>query len=338
MNTRNDYRKKMRRRKRFFRIFLVLFLLVITIGTAFTLYQYQAGKMQAGESKAVNDNVAAFNGEKDEQGKVNVLLLGVDSRGEEQSRTDTIMIAQYDPENEKARLVSLMRDIYVDIPDHGKWKLNTSYFLGGPELLRQTLKENFDIDVQYYALVDFKGFQNVVDVLAPNGIEMNVEKPMSEKINVSLEPGLQTLDGEELLGYARFRHDAEGDFGRVERQQKVINALKDELLSLNGVSKLPKLMGTISPYIETNIGGMDRIGLVKEFILNPVNNIETFRLPVDNSYTNERYEKAGAVLEIDFEENKKALKAFLNGEDPSLASETTKNENEDEEALSDSQP
>jgi polyisoprenyl-teichoic acid--peptidoglycan teichoic acid transferase len=330
MNTRNEYRKRMRRRKRFFRIFLVVTLFVITLGSGYFLYQYQTGLMQAGgKTEAKSEEIAEFNGQKDEQGKINVLLLGVDSRGEEQSRTDTIMIAQYDPENEEAKLVSLMRDMYVEIPGHGNWKLNTSYFLGGPELLRQTLKENFDIEVQYYALVDFKGFQNVVDVLAPKGIPMNVEKRMEEKIDVVLEPGLQKLNGEELLSYARFRHDAEGDFGRVERQQKVINALKDELISLNGVSKLPKLMGTVSPFIETNISGMDRIGLAKEFILNPVKNIETMRLPVDNSYTNARYEAAGAVLEVDFEQNKEALKAFLNGEEETQLSENDAMESEE---------
>ncbi|MCA1065380.1 LCP family protein [Rossellomorea sp. AcN35-11] len=316
MKTRNDYRQRMRRRKRFFRIFLALSFLGMSIGTAYFLYQYQVGKMQAGKTQAASQEIPEFNGKKDEHGKINILLLGSDTRGEEKSRTDTIMIAQYDPEQGEARLVSLMRDMYVDVPEYGKHKLNTSYFLGGPELLRQTLKENFDVDVQYYALVDFKGFQKVVDVLAPNGIEMNVEKEMSTNINVTLEPGLQNLNGKELLGYARFRHDAEGDFGRVERQQEVIDALKDEMLSLNGVSKIPKLMGTVSPFIETNIGSMDRISLAKEFVLNPVDDIETMRLPIDYSFENARYEGAGAVLDVDLEANTQALKDFLNGQEP----------------------
>ncbi|WP_082051213.1 LCP family protein [Rossellomorea aquimaris] len=330
MKTRNDYRQRMRRRKRFFRIFLALSFLGLSIGTAYFLYQYQTGKMNAGKTQAASEEIPEFNGKKDEHGKVNILLLGSDTRGEEKSRTDTIMIAQYDPEKGEARLVSLMRDMYVDVPEYGKYKLNTSYFLGGPELLRQTLKENFDIDVQYYALMDFKGFQKVVDALAPDGIEMNVEKEMSTNINVTLEPGLQKLNGKELLGYARFRHDAEGDFGRVKRQQEVINALKDEMLSLNGVSKIPKLMGTVSPYIETNIGSMDRISLAKEFVLNPVDKIDTMRLPIDNSFENARYEGVGAVLDVDMEANTEALKDFLNGEEPKSYEEYV-----EEEAVSD---
>jgi polyisoprenyl-teichoic acid--peptidoglycan teichoic acid transferase len=331
MKTRNDYRQRMRRRKRFFRIFLVLSFLGASIVTAYFLYQYQRGIMQAGKPQAASEEVPEFHGKKDEHGKVNVLLLGSDTRGEEKARTDTIMIAQYDPEKGDAKLVSLMRDMYVNVPEYGMYKLNTSYFLGGPELLRQTLKENFDIDVQYYALMDFKGFQKVVDVLAPNGIEMNVEKAMSTNINVSLEPGLQKLNGKELLGYARFRHDAEGDFGRVKRQQEVINALKDEMLSFNGVSKIPKLMGTVSPYIETNIGAMDRISLAKEFVLNPADKIDTMRVPIDNSFENARYEGAGAVLDVDLDANTEALKDFLNGEEPKSYAEYV-----EEETLSES--
>jgi polyisoprenyl-teichoic acid--peptidoglycan teichoic acid transferase len=314
MNTGNRKRKRKRRKIRFFRVFMVLFLFVLIIFSSTVFYQYHSGAEEAERPTDPRPEVSEFNGEKNEQGKVNVLLLGVDSRGEEASRTDTIMIAQYDPENEEAKIVSLMRDIYVDIPDHGSWKLNTSYFLGGPELLRQTLKESFGIDVQYYALVDFKGFQKVVDVVAPEGVMMDVEKRMSENIDVVLEPGFQKLDGEELLNYARFRHDAEGDFGRVERQQKVINALKEELLSLNGLTKIPRAVGTVSPYVETNMDNMDILGLAKEFVLNPVTNIDMLRVPVDGSYTNERYEQAGAVLEIDFEQNREAIRAFLNGE------------------------
>lgn len=246
-------------------------------------------------------------------GKVNILLLGVDSRGEEKSRTDTIMIAQYDSEKQTAKIVSLMRDIYVEIPDHKNYKINTAYFLGGPELLRQTIKRNFDIDIHYYAVIDFKGFESVIDTLAPHGIEMNVEKKMSKNIGVVLQPGLQDLNGKQLLGYSRFRDDAQGDFGRVNRQQKVLNALKDKIISVNGVAKLPKLVGTIQPYIDTNLEGIDRLAILKDFFLNPPDNIETLRIPVDKSYTPGSYEHAGSVLEIDFEKNKQAIDQFLNG-------------------------
>ncbi|MEH7494826.1 LCP family protein [Neobacillus niacini] len=312
---RQGFKKKRKKKSKFKKVTFLIFVLFLGL-SGYIYYQYSQGIQQASGKSTVSSDATAkteFNGADTEKvDKINILLLGVDSRGEEQSRTDTIMIAQYDPENQKAKLVSLMRDIYVEIPDKKSYKINTAYFLGGPELLRKTIKQNFDIDIHYYAVIDFKGFESVVDTLAPNGIEMDVEKRMSENIGVVLQPGLQNLNGKQLLGYARFRHDATGDFGRVERQQRVINVLKDEAISINGVSKLPKLVGTIQPYIETNLEGFDLLAVVKDFFLNPPDDIETLTIPVDQSYTMESYEHAGSVLEIDFEENKQAIEQFLN--------------------------
>ncbi|MBD8070580.1 LCP family protein [Bacillus sp. PS06] len=308
-----------RKTKKRLRTFLVVCLIIILGIIAYGYLQYQDGLNSSMNHTQTNESskneLNEFNGAEIENnlGKVNVLLLGIDARGEEQSRTDTIMIAQYDPKEETAKLISIMRDIYVDIPDHRSYKINTAYFLGGAELLRQTLKLNFDIDLHYYAIIDFTGFEKAVDALAPNGIEIDVEKAMSKQIGVSLQPGLQHLNGKELLGYARFRQDAEGDFGRVRRQQEVINALKDEVISLNGVTKLPRLVGTVQPYVETNLETMEIMGLLKDFILHPPNTIESLRIPVDGSFIDASYPHAGAVLEIDKEMNQREIDLFLNG-------------------------
>ncbi|MFZ3590417.1 LCP family protein [Bacillus sp. DJP31] len=324
---RNDKKKS---KKLLWKSLLFIFSLVILV-IAYSVYQYYEGLNEAGESEVVNikNEKVEFKGIKDEMGRINVLLLGVDSRGEEQSRTDTIMIAQYNPKNGESKIVSIMRDIYAEIPGKQNYKINTAYFLGGPELLRKTIKQNFDIDIEYYAVVDFQGFEKMVDTLAPGGIEIDVEKKMSSFLHVELQSGLQRLNGKELLEYARFRHDAEGDFGRVRRQQQVINTLKSELLGLYGITKLPKLTGTIQPYVETNMDTMDRLAIARDFILNPPDDIKTLRIPVDNSYEMADYEHAGSVIEIDKEKNSKALKDFLNGstlDAQEKATEETKNE------------
>jgi len=323
MMSRQIIRKKKRKFK-FRKVLYWIFALLIIL-SGYIYYQYSQGLKQAlAQGKSIISNETAkkaFNGSKRKNmDKVNILLLGIDTRGEEKSRTDTIMIAQYDPKKKTAKIVSLMRDIYAQIPNHKDYKINTAYFLGGPELLRQTIKQNFGIDIHYYAVVDFKGFESVVDTLAPNGIQMDVEKRMSQNIGVVLHPGLQYLNGKELLGYARFRHDAEGDFGRVKRQQQVLNALKDKIISVNGVTKLPKLVGTIQPYIDTNLEGVDRLEILKDIILNPPGNIETLRIPIDHSYTNANYDQVGSVLDIDFEKNKQAIEQFLNGTDSETSS------------------
>ncbi|MCC5800670.1 LCP family protein [Rossellomorea vietnamensis] len=304
--------RKTKRKKRGRKVILVLLILIFSL-IGYAAFQFYSGYKMAGEDQMQDYK---FNGVKDENGKVNVLLLGVDSRGEKKSRTDTMMLAQIDPKTNETKLVSFMRDIYAEIPGYKNYKLNTAFYLGGPELLRKTIKQNFDLDIQYYMIVDFKGFEQSVDILAPEGIEMDVEKAMSENIGVSLEPGVQNLNGKELLGYARFRHDENGDFGRVERQQKVIAALKDEALSIGGVTKLPKMAGSIQPYIQTNMSKLDQISIAKDILLSNTSDMDKLTLPVEGSYTNGSYSGVGSVLEIDFEENIQALKDFLSGKSP----------------------
>jgi polyisoprenyl-teichoic acid--peptidoglycan teichoic acid transferase len=314
MESRVRLKKKKKKRGRK----IVLLLLLIIFGLlGYSGYQYYQGLQLADDDQDMEDY--EFNGVKDENGRINVLLLGVDSRGEEKSRTDTMMLAQVDPETNETKLVSFMRDIYTEIPGYQNYKLNTAFYLGGPELLRQTIKENFSIDIQYFMVVDFKGFEQAVDVLAPEGIEIDVEKAMSENIGVQLEPGVQNLNGKELLGYARFRHDAEGDFGRVKRQQKVITALKEEALTLDGVTKLPKLTGSIQPYIETNMNKLDQISILKDILLSNNDNIDKLTIPNNDigAYEQASYSGVGSVLDIDFSVYERELKSFLNSEQSS---------------------
>jgi polyisoprenyl-teichoic acid--peptidoglycan teichoic acid transferase len=317
MSSTRAVKRGKKKRKKILLAFLVVFLVILGIG-GYSVFQYYQGLKMANED--INNEIGGdqdkedveFNGVPAPDGKTNVLLLGIDTRGEEKSRTDTIMIAQYDSDSHQPKIVSIMRDTYVEIPGHQNYKINTAYFLGGPELLRQTIKHNFGIDIQYYAIIDFKGFEKSVDVLAPKGIEIDVEKAMGGKeIGVTLEPGLQTLDGEELLGYARFRKDYEGDFGRVRRQQQVVNALKEELISFSGLAKLPKMVGTVQPYIDTNMSTKDVLGIISDYMLNPSKDVKTMTVPVKDSFWDASYSHAGAVLEIDFQKNIEELQSFL---------------------------
>jgi polyisoprenyl-teichoic acid--peptidoglycan teichoic acid transferase len=310
MRSERHQHKKKRKRIRWSRIFLLLFLLV----GAFSLYsymQYRSGVNNSGKAADENQQEYHFNGESDRNGLTNILLIGSDARGKENSRADTIMIASYNPDTESYKLTSIMRDTYVEIPGHGMNKINSAFALGGPELLRQTIKENFDVSLQYYSIVDFEGFVRLVDEAFPEGVEVNVEKQMSEGIGVTLEPGVQRLDGKHLLGYVRFRQDAVGDFGRVERQQNVIKEVGKQFASIQTLPKLPKLVGVVTPFINTNMDTGDILFMGKGLISKDNRNIETMRIPVEGSYEDQRVSGAGAVLAIDFEENRTALKEFL---------------------------
>jgi polyisoprenyl-teichoic acid--peptidoglycan teichoic acid transferase len=299
-----------KKRKLWKKVVLLLFLLA-GAAFAYVYFQYKQGVSQSIDKSPLKQEVYTFAGQKDQYGGTNILLLGSDARGEEKSRADTIMIAHYNEDKGTYKLTSIMRDTYVDIPGHDKNKINAAFAIGGPELMRKTIKENFDIDLQYYAIVDFEGFVQLIDEAFPEGVEVNVEKKMSEYIDVVLEPGLQKLDGEHLLGYVRFRHDAVGDFGRVKRQQEVVKVVGNQLASLGTIPKLPKLIGVVTPYVNTNIDTKDTLFMAKDFLSKDRGTIESFRIPVDNTYTDKRIEGKGAVLDPDLEENKEALHQFI---------------------------
>ncbi|MBD7983239.1 LCP family protein [Sporosarcina sp. Sa2YVA2] len=301
--------------------FLVL---LLAGGYIYWTSQFNEGLALSDEGTLADQNkdYGIFDGPEPEFGEINVLLLGSDARKEEDGRSDTLMIANYNQDTEKVKLISIMRDTYVEIPGHGMQKMNSAFTIGGPELVRQTIKDNFGLDVHYYAMVDFKGFPKIADIIAPNGIEVDIPYTMSHGIYMTLNKGVQTLNGEQLLGYVRFRHDSKNDFGRVERQQEVISKLKDEAVSVHSLVKLPKLLGAAEAYIDTNLDKMKMLSIGKGLLDNKSGKIETFRIPVDNSYTDPLVD-VGRVLEIDFDKNIEELNKFLDGTSDLADSEDT---------------
>jgi LCP family protein required for cell wall assembly len=304
--------KHQKRKKRKWTTVLLVFLILIGASISYAYFQYKQGVSQSLKkvNKENNQEVYTFEGKKDQYGETNILLLGSDARGKEKSRADTIMIVHYNEDKGTFKLTSIMRDSFVLIPGYGKHKINSAFARGGPELMRQTIKENFDIDLQYYAIVDFQGFVQLIDEAFPNGVEINVEKKMSEYIDVTLEPGLQRLDGTHLLAYVRFRHDAIGDFGRVKRQQQVVKAVGEQLTSLQTIPKLPKLIGVMTPFVNTNMNTSTILFMAKEY-LTKKESVETLRIPIDNSFTEPRIKGEGEVLDLDLEKNREALHQFI---------------------------
>ncbi|KAB2337161.1 LytR family transcriptional regulator [Cytobacillus depressus] len=304
------YQQKKQRKGKWKTFFLILILILGGL-IGYSYFQYKQGVALSKEKATIKAEKFEFHGDKDQYGGTNILLLGSDARGNERSRADTIMIAQYRPDKGSYKVISIMRDSYVNIPGHGKNKINAALAFGGPELLRQTIKENFDIDLKYYAIVDFNGFVHLIDEAFPQGVEIDVEKAMSTNIGVSLQPGLQRLDGQHLLGYVRFRHDAIGDFGRVERQQKTLKEVASQFKSFQTLAKLPKLVGVMTPFVNTNMDTADILYIGKDFISKSMSDIDTLRVPIDGSYENQRINGAGAVLAINLEKNKQAIQEFL---------------------------
>ncbi|MEZ4518348.1 MAG: LCP family protein [Chloroflexota bacterium] len=175
--------------------------------------------------------------------RVNILLMGIDRRPGEAfvSRTDTMMVISIDPETDSAAILSVPRDLYVDIPGYGQDRVNTAFvygamnsndiehnYLDGAALAMQTISYNLDIPIDHFVLVDFGAFTRSIDLLG--GIDITVpytiDDPYYPDMNYGYDPlyitaGLQHFDGENALKYARTRH-ADTDFNRAQRQQQVV--------------------------------------------------------------------------------------------------------------------
>jgi len=196
-----------------------------------------------------------------ERQSLNVLLLGTDERGKEQARSDTIILAHIDFEQERVTLLSVPRDTRAAIPGHGVQKINHAHTFGGPALLTTAVEGLLGMPVDYYVETNFQGFQNSIDQLG--GISIDVEKRMYTPLEgIDLQPGLQKLNGHDALGYVRFRHDAMGDIGRVERQQKFFRAAYEQFFSWRNVLQAPYLIEEIRTNVKTDMptGEMIRIG------------------------------------------------------------------------------
>ncbi|MEW5595988.1 LCP family protein [Peribacillus frigoritolerans] len=245
------------------------------------------------------------------------LLIGVDTRGEQKSRSDAIILAKYSPEQEKLKLASIMRDSYVKIPGNksGYNKINAAYYYGGRELLKKTIQENFDVKVDHVAVIDFQGFVKMVDLLAPEGVAVNVDQEIIDDMSIQASVGKNVLHGEEILKYVRFRHDDESDFGRVERQQEVMVQLKtafiNQISSFEGMAALPSIIEQGLSYLDTDIGLKTIMEMGPKAVFHTPDTVETLRVPVEGSFKDEIYPQSGAVLEMDCTENKKALQEFF---------------------------
>ncbi|MBI5975430.1 LCP family protein [Staphylococcus canis] len=309
--THNTMKRRKKRKLRKFPIIILIVLLLIGLTVIYSISSYQSGLKVAKESNQA-PKLYKFNGAVHNDGKATVLILGADREDGGVSRTDSIMVAQYDYIHKDMKVISVMRDIYADIPGYNSYKINSAFSLGGPELLRKTLKSNLGIEPEYYAILDFKGFEAMIDELAPEGVPINVEKDMSEKIGVSLKKGNHRLNGKELLGYARFRNDEEGDFGRVRRQQQVISALKQEFASPSSIFKAPKLAGIMRGFVSTNMpdSAIYQTGL--NFLVRGDKDIKTLSVPVKGSYEDITTNDGASALGIDKEVNKKKIHEFLN--------------------------
>ena len=248
---------------------------------------------------------------------LNILLIGTDVRGgtyEDRGNTDSMILISVNTRDKTIKLTSLMRDMYVYIPNRQWARLNVAYAYGGPQLLFDTIKANFDIDIDLYVRVNFANFRKIINHVGGVDIELseaeaaymnrNAEKYKTKPV----EPGMQHLDGSQALSYARCRK-IDSDFNRTRRQRTVIIALVDRIKH-SSPGELNSLLNVFLPMIQTNMSKMQILGLMVDGTTYLNNEIETLNVPIKNSWRSETINKRSVICP-NFELNKTAMTAHI---------------------------
>ncbi|MFZ2190492.1 MAG: LCP family protein [Candidatus Magasanikiibacteriota bacterium] len=250
--------------------------------------------------------------------RINLLLLGMGGLGHDGPfLTDTNIIASIKPSTGQIAMISIPRDLGVEIPGHGWNKINSANSFGeteksgyGAEFARQTIEDIFDLKINYYARVDFKAFEEIINEIG--GVTINVEQSFADHMypaenyeyqTVEFSKGIQTMDGDTALKFVRSRHGNNGegsDFVRARRQQKVLSALKEKVLSfstlLNPI-KINNIKNSLEKHITTNMNFADIMSffkLIKELDTENITNLVLDDSP--DNYLKNGYTANGAFI------------------------------------------
>ena len=196
----------------------------------------------------------------------NVLVMGVDRRPPGQrteessgSRSDVLILARIYPESGDIRMVSIPRDLLVQISPEREGKINSAYSEGGPRLAVDVVENYTQVSIDHRVVVNFKGFKKVIDSMG--GVRMDVEEGLPN--NAGLQSGVHNLNGAQVLFYARYRGTEGGDLDRMDRQRKVVAALRSQMMKPGTIARLPGVVKTLDENIKTDLGFDQTLTLAK---------------------------------------------------------------------------
>lgn len=253
-------RAKAQRAKKIKKVILVFLLIVILSAATYFGYLYfktkntlediyvpiisNSNEQKASKEKPIEEKVSV-------EKPISVLLLGVDGEGNKGSRSDTMIVMTMNPTTGKTTMLSIPRDSRTEIVGKGKDdKITHAHAFGGPQMAIDTVENLLDIQIDYFASVDMKGFKEVVDIF--DGVTVTNDLAFSYDGH-TFAVGEITLNGEEALAYARMRkEDPRGDLGRNDRQKQIIEALMSKAAKISSVSKVEEILDMVGNNVRTN--------------------------------------------------------------------------------------
>jgi LCP family protein required for cell wall assembly len=204
---------------------------------------------------------------------LDVLVLGVDRRTNsakgESTRSDTMMLVRVIPATGEVKLLSVPRDLYIEVESGEKDRINTAYAYGGVEKARAVIEDLTDVDIDNYVIVDFEGFEKVIDAMGK--VRVDVGKGVFPE-HWNMGEGFERLNGHKALKYARYRGTPGADLDRIDHQQKMLAALRRQALRWDTVTRLPAIIRITNENVATDLGILQVIPLARALVLNGEDN------------------------------------------------------------------
>jgi LCP family protein required for cell wall assembly len=225
---------------------------------------------------------------------VNILVLGIDNSGHPHKQhytpeeafagnSDTMLLVRLVPQAHQVNVLSIPRDTLVQLPGVGIDKINDANPRGGAKLAAQTVSELLQgVSIDRYIRIDTEGFIRLVDALG--GVEVNIPKKMdytdkTQHLNIHFSPGRQKLNGQHLQEYVRFRHDALGDIGRVQRQQEVLKEILHVLLQPTTIPKIPQILQVVKENVDTDLSVEEMLAVAQALLTSDRRQFHSIMLP-----------------------------------------------------------
>lgn len=257
------------------------------------------------------------------EGVVNILLVGQDTRDGTRQRSDSMIILSINQNTNQLTMVSLMRDLYVQIPGYSDNRINAAYAFGGFELLDATIEQNFGIVVDYNVEVNFNGFIDAVDKVGGVDVELTEEeveymnsprfaKTMGYQNSKPFVAGPNHLDGKQALCYARIRRVGD-DFARTQRQRTIIQAVYDEAQD-ESWTKLLGIYESVADDLTTDMSPLQLVSIAFSAYNLGIDSINSYRVPASGTFRNETINSMQVLVPIDWNETRSLIKDYLYGD------------------------